>query len=572
MPRSTPSSPPPATQRSLDDLGTPLHDVTFCVVDLETTGGDPGACGITEVGAVALRGGECLGTFHTMVNPGRAIPPMITVLTGITESMVHRAPRIETVLPSFLEFARDSVVVGHNVRFDLSFLNAALARDDRPALSNRWVDTCAIARRLLADEVPDCKLGTLADRLRLDHRPTHRALDDALATADLLHLLLERAGRLGVTGLDALLALPSMASHPQAAKLRLTDPLPRSPGVYLFRDRGGRVLYVGKATNLRARVRSYFSSDTRRKVGSLLRETASIDHEPSPHTLHAAVRELRLIHQLEPRFNRQGTTWRRHVWLKLTLGEPFPRLSIVRTVRDDGGLHLGPLPSQRAARRAADAIETVVALRRCAARPGRNGPVGPCVPAQLGVSTCPCAGTTTEASYAELVAHAVRGLTREPALLLEPLAERMAALAAAERFEEAADVRDRGAALVSLLRRQRRLDQLAASGRIVLELRDGSGAELHDGLLHSAWSADGASPLALDDPEPPGVRERLLWESEERLVVAAWLDAEQRRVRLVSASTGLVSPAAALLRFEPRRAERSPAPRSPRERRPLHSR
>jgi len=124
-------------QRSFEDLGTPLREVTFCVVDLETTGGSPAADAITEIGAVKLRGGECLGTFQTLINPGVAIPPSITYLTGITESMVLPAPRIERVLPSFLEFARDSVLVGHNVRFDISFLDAAFARHGYPRIGNR---------------------------------------------------------------------------------------------------------------------------------------------------------------------------------------------------------------------------------------------------------------------------------------------------------------------------------------------------------------------------------------------------------------------------------------------------
>src|SRR6478736_3264319 len=115
-----------ARQRSFDDLGTPLFDVTFCVIDLETTGGSSERCGITEIGAVKMRGGECLGTFQTLVNPGAAIPPEITVLTGITQAMVLPAPRIETVLPSLLEFVGDAVIVGHNVRFDIGFLQAAL--------------------------------------------------------------------------------------------------------------------------------------------------------------------------------------------------------------------------------------------------------------------------------------------------------------------------------------------------------------------------------------------------------------------------------------------------------------
>ena len=200
----------PPRQRSLDDLGMTLQEVTFVVFDVETTGGSARDGAITEIGAVKLRGGECIGTFQTMVNPGRAIPPEITVLTGITESMVRRAPAIDAVLPSFVDFVgADSVLVGHNVRYDISFLGAAMERSGRPRLTNRTVDTLALARRLLRDEVPNCRLGTLADRLRLSHQPSHRALDDALATGDLLHVLLERAGSIGVTGIDDLLVFSS---------------------------------------------------------------------------------------------------------------------------------------------------------------------------------------------------------------------------------------------------------------------------------------------------------------------------------------------------------------------------
>ncbi|MGH9120313.1 MAG: DEDD exonuclease domain-containing protein [Acidimicrobiales bacterium] len=354
-------------QRSFDDLGAALHTVTFCVVDLETTGGSPDTCQITEVGALKLRGGECLGTFQTLVNPGVPIPPSITYLTGITETMVLPAPSIDVVLPAFLEFARGAVLVGHNLRFDVAFLDAALGAAGYPRLGHRTVDTCRLARRLVRDEVPNCRLGTLADHLRLPHRPTHRAFDDAAATADLFHLLLERAAGLGVLGLDDLVGLPKMGAHPQAGKLKLTARLPRAPGVYVFRDASRRALYVGKAANLRARVRSYFSTDDRRKIGPLLRETASLDHIVCHHGLEAAVVERRLIRRLAPRYNRQG---RRPAatFLKLTLGEPFPRLSVARTVSRDGALYLGPLPNQRMARLAAEAIESVIPIRRCAAR------------------------------------------------------------------------------------------------------------------------------------------------------------------------------------------------------------
>src|SRR3954465_3523418 len=408
-----------AVQRSFDDLGTPLHQVTFVVVDLETTGGSAQVDAITEIGAVKLRGGECLGTFQTLVNPGALIPPSITYLTGITQQMVLPAPRIEAVLPSFLEFAGpDAVIVGHNVRFDLSFLQAALRLSGYPRLGLRFIDTCALARRLVRDEVPNCKLSTLAEFFRLATRPTHRALDDALATGELLHCLLERAGSLGVTALDDLLALPTVRGHPQLAKLKLATALPRRPGVYLFRDRAGRALYVGKAVDLRRRVRSYFTGEERRKVGQLLREVVTIDHNETSGELEAAVLEVRLIHQLSPRFNRQAKLWRRHAYLKLTLNERFPRLSVVRVPKPgDGCLYVGPLASTGAARLVAEAVETAVPLRRCSARPVPNRPrPAACTAAQLGVSTCPCAGAISEDDYAAIVAVAVRGLTTDPRL------------------------------------------------------------------------------------------------------------------------------------------------------------
>ena len=526
------------------------------------------------MGAVKVRGGQCLGTFQTLVNPGAAIPPEITVLTGITQAMVMPAPRIETVLPSLLEFVGDAVVVGHNVRFDLGFLRAALRRAERPPLTNPSVDTCALARRLVRDEVPNCKLGTLSSRFRLDHRPSHRALDDALATADLLHILLERAAGLGVTGLDDLIALPTMAGHAQATKLSLTASLPREPGVYLFRDRGGRVLYVGKATNLRSRVRSYFSGDTRRKVPQLLREVQAIDHQVCSSTLEAAVREVRLIHQHQPRFNRQAKDWSRYTYLKLTLAEPFPRLSVVRTVRDDGALYLGPLASTRQARRVAEAIETAVPLRRCSATPGRNPRSGPCAPAQLGVAACPCAGTISRAEYRAVVERAVLGIRHRPrAAARAARTARCGPWPPSERFEEAADVRERAAALAQALRRQRQLDALAGSGRVVIEIGERAGGRAARRPAGAGLAARPAGPgrrrrpapsgrpvatraRRLDPPVPAGDRAIPLpppRELADELGVRGQLAAAQAAsVRLVDAEHGLSERLPRLPSYQPR--------------------
>ncbi len=349
-------------QLTLDHLGAPLSDVTFCVIDIETTGASPKACAITEIAAAKYQGGRCIGEFQTLINPGVYIPPEITFLTGITTSMVLPAPRVERVLGSLVEFVRDAVIVGHNVRFDLAFLNKALSTHDWPTFTNRVVDTLRLSRRLVREEVHNCKLGTLALHFGLSNQPTHRALDDVRATADLLHLLLERAAGFGVLGLDDLLELPAINRHPQAHKLHLTNGLPRSPGVYLFRDIVGTVLYVGKATNLRSRVRSYFSAEDRRKVQPMLRVLHRVDHVRCTTAFEAAVLENRLIQREMPRFNRQAKMWSAYRYVRV-IG-PGAQAKVAVTSAPGGivgARYLGPFSSAHAARLASMALREAAA-------------------------------------------------------------------------------------------------------------------------------------------------------------------------------------------------------------------
>jgi DNA polymerase-3 subunit epsilon len=400
------------------------------------------------------------------------------------------------------------------------------------------------------DEVPNLKLATLARHVRASVEPVHRAYADAAATAEVFHALLERAASFGVLGLDDLLALPNLRNHPSAAKLAGTAGLPRAPGVYSFCDRAGRVLYVGKASNLRGRVRSYFADD-RRKIPQMLREAEAVEHFVCEHPLEAAVREVRLIHELQPRFNRAAKAWRQYAYLKLT-AERFPRLAVTKVARADGALHLGPFRSTRAAHLVREAIESAVPLRRCPLRIGKRSEVvasAPCVPAQLGVATCPCRAQIGDDDYAHLVDVVRRGITSEPRLLLDPLVARMRRLAGEERFEEAASTRDRLNALARALQRRTRLDSLRAVERLVIDAPEGR-VELRHGRM-VLTGGPGAAPTGEPTPLalPPGRHEL-----DELLVVARWLDESARHVRVASASDPFTSPAVNVPSFEPVRA------------------
>ena len=196
-------------ERVGDGPGISLRDVTFVVLDLETTGTCPKRCAITEIGAAKFRGGHCLGTLATLVDPGQPVPPLVTELTGIADRMLSGAPPLLHLLPTVTDFLAGAVLVGHNVGFDVAFLEAAYeANGSRPPIG-RVVDTLTLARHLLDGEVPDMKLRTLAAHFRAAHQPKHRALPDALATADVLHALIERAAGFGVFTLEALLEFPA---------------------------------------------------------------------------------------------------------------------------------------------------------------------------------------------------------------------------------------------------------------------------------------------------------------------------------------------------------------------------
>lgn len=543
----------PSFQPSFDDLSTPLFEVTFCTLDLETTGGSPASCEITEIGAVKHRAGEVLGSFQTLVDPGLPIPPSITILTGITQAMVIDAPKIDAALPAFLEFLGESVIVGHNVRFDVSFLNASSERLGYPRLANRHVDTAALARRLIRPEVRNLRLRTLAAHLRSPVVPNHRALEDARATAHVLHALLERAGSLGVTNLDDLLALPTARGSAHFSKIHLTEGLPRRAGVYTFRDRNGSPIYVGKAANLRSRVRQYFYGDQRRTIANLMRELHSIDHQVCETVLEAEVTELRLIHAHRPRYNRRSKPPKSSHYLKVT-NEAFPRLSVVRKLREDGMAYLGPFRSKKAATEVATAIWDATPVRRCRSRPGSRE--GKCAPAQLGISYCPCDGELSKAVYREVVDHLLQGMSSQSHLLLEPLASKMTALSDDRRYEEAGLMRDRHGALARALEMRAIWRALEDAGLMVLEDDTGRLVTIDHGRLVETLPPGSLVPVQPGTtPEvahtstevPPDVQA-----AEEARVIWRWLETEP--IRLIACSGQLSLPARRIAKLQVLRA------------------
>jgi DNA polymerase-3 subunit epsilon len=549
------------------DSGTelPLRETTFVVVDLETTGARATAAvgaapdAITEIGAVKVRGGTVLGEFATLIDPQRIVPPQITRLTGITTAMVCDAPAIEAVLPSFLEFAgfgssgSGSVLVAHNARFDVGFLSAAARRCGigwpRPPV----LCTVALARRVLSrDEAPSVRLAALAGLFAVASEPTHRALDDARATVDVLHALIDRVGNQGVrTYTDLRSYLPNVSAA-QRRKRSLAEGLPHRPGVYLFRGPSDEVLYVGTATDLRRRVGQYFNGAERRaRITEMVTLSQRVDHVECAHPLEAGVRELRLLAAHAPPYNRRSRFPQRWWWVALT-DEAFPRLSVVRAPRHDRAV--GPFRCRADAAETAALLARFTGVRTCTARLARKA-CHACE--QREVAPCPAARDVTAAQYGPAVQRAAALIDGLDNTALAAAVQQVTALADLGRYESAARLRDHAAAAIEMLWRGQRLRALVAAGELVAAAPDGSDGQggwqlavIRYGQLAAAGTAArGVAPMPVIDairagaqtivPAPAPLGGALV---EETALIARWLTSPG--VRIVCADGDWASPLA----------------------------
>ncbi len=397
---------------TLADTGPdPLLEVAeFVVFDLETTGLSAATSRICEIGAVRVQRLELVEEFETLVDPRLPLPAAIGRLTGLDDRQLRRAPRVQTAMRRFVAFARGATLVAHNARFDLAFLDRQLDTLHGRKRAAPALDTVALARRLLAGRADRTSLAALAHFFGTSARPCHRALPDAQTTAEVLVRLIGLAQERGARSLSDLHALAAPRTRRVYGKRSLAHGAPTQPGVYLFRDRDDRVLYVGKARDLRARLRSYFRSDRQRPaVEAALGAVEAIEWRVLGSELEAALEELRLIRELRPAANARSARPDRYVYLRrrgdqiVVTSEPTP---------------LGPLPGRRQAVLAARALEGATADE---------------------LEALPRAG-----------------------LILVRLRVRLGDLSGSLRYEDAARLRDRIAALERVVERLQALERLRA--------------------------------------------------------------------------------------------------------------
>ncbi|HEY5873310.1 MAG TPA: exonuclease domain-containing protein [Gaiellaceae bacterium] len=324
-----------------------IEDAELVVFDLETTGLSTSRDRMCEIGAVRVNALEIAETFETLVDPGVALPHTIARLTGLSDGELRGAPRPELAVRRFLAFAGDAPLAAHNARFDVGFLDHAVQRLTGRRVAAAVVDTVWLARRLLHRRSERFSLAQLAHFFGTSTDPCHRALPDALATAEILIALLGLAQERGARTLAEVIELSAPRARRLHGRRSLVAGAPTRPGVYLFRDRNDTVLYVGKARDLRARLRSYFAGDRQRPaVEAALGALARVEWRELGSELEASLEELRLIRELRPPANARG-------------GRPqsYLRRRGERWVVVAEPTRFGPIPSKRRAQLAARALD-----------------------------------------------------------------------------------------------------------------------------------------------------------------------------------------------------------------------
>jgi DNA polymerase-3 subunit epsilon len=420
-----------------------LPSTTFTVIDIETTGLKPGLAAITEIAAVRVVERRLAAEFHSLVNPGRKVPAAITRLTGITDGMLRDQPGIDTVFPQFQAFLRSSVLVAHNADFDLNFLNFAARRLLSAPLLNPSLCTLRLARRLLLG-LRSRSLDAVAAHLGISCLNRHRALGDARITAEIFLILLEQLSVQGVTTVGQVLDFQHTARDGRRFEFFVPRPtldhLPEQPGVYRMLDGEGRLLYIGKAKNLRRRVTSYFtnSSGHSDKVLDLVRTVREVTYDQTGSELEAALREAELIRSLKPPYNRLSKHLPHVAFLKLTVGNPYPRLGLTAKPGSDRSFYVGPFRSRELAEKAQRLLARLFGLRICRENLSPAPTVTPCLTGQIGACTAPCTARVSREDYSAQVAHFLRFLNGEDTSLRDELVAKRDRAAAELRFESAA--------------------------------------------------------------------------------------------------------------------------------------
>ncbi len=459
---------------NLEIKNIPVEKADFSVIDFETTGTSAQRDRVIEIGLVKLKNLKIVDTYQSLINPGVRIPSFITTLTGITNSDVSNAPCFEDIAQEINEFIGDSILAGHNLQFDHSFLKSEFEYSGRELNEFQKVCTLKLARRLYPT-LKSKSLGSVRKHLKLRHRNVHRGLGDATVTAKILikmiKVLKEDYDIETASDMIAFQSLPQSKKLFRLVKKKLLNDLinmPDNPGVYFFKNSKDEILYIGKAKSLKKRVNNYFSSNASRKAKKIVRKASRIGYEKTKTELTALVAEAQLIKKFNPELNTLLKKYSQAYFIKLRLTHNYPDVSVTTKFDFDGNDYFGPYSNRETAAKLIEIVSKTFAIREC--KDKELSKQKKCYLADIERCLAPCINQMIATDYENELGKVRELLTGQNQNAVNRLLNKMKDFANQKKYEEAAEIRDTVNLILEQLSRSSILAEAVNNANVLLEI------------------------------------------------------------------------------------------------------
>ncbi len=428
-----------------DSLEIPLEQASFSIIDVETTGLSARYNNIIEIGIVKVSNLKIVNSFHSLINPGRAIPYYISQFTGITDTDVYDAPFFEDAADDILNFISEDILGGHNFSFDKSFLKRELLYAGKGLLYNKDVCTLKLARRMYP-ELRSRSLSNMCRHFKLHNENSHRALSDAKVTAQLLIRMIEELrDHHGISTVEELISYhkkPAAKEKSTRIKASLHDDvsvLPQAPGIYYFLNSNNDIIYIGKAKSLKDRIKSYFSPTAPGKAKKIVQQASRIKIEITNTELTALLMEAESIKLVNPRHNTQLKEYGNKYFLRIDSTNNFPGIEICNYFDFDGKDYFGLFITKKKAEALVEMIHKTFALREC--NDIEFGKEKICFLADIERCLAPCVVKNKEVYNAELE-KVYEFLYGKNQFALTRLLNKMREYSDKQKYEKAAEVKE----------------------------------------------------------------------------------------------------------------------------------
>ncbi len=462
-------------KKSKEIESIPFEEAEFCVFDFETTGTSSKTDKVIEIGMAKIKKGKIVDTFSTYINPGRPVPYYITNITGITSSDVQDAPYFEEVYSQINSFIGDSVLVAHNLGFDISFLRNECYSAELQMIPNDAICTLKIAKKIFP-ALPSKSLGNIVKYLKIRHRDVHRGLGDAIATGKVfLKMFKTLREDHNIDSIKDLISFQSSSLLPPSLsikKKKLAEDLHKAPaqsGVYFFKNFKGEIIYIGKAKSLKDRVRNHFMSNAIRKSKKIVQAASSLEYKTTNSELTALLAEAELIKLHKPRFNTLLKNFPRSYFVKIT-SEKFPIIEIASSFEFDGCDYYGPYPNRNSVTETKEIIDKAFQLRECNEKEFKKK--RKCYLMDIKRCVGPCVEEDTENIYNEEVFRVHDFLSGQNKSAVDRLLHKMKELSENQKFEEAAQIRDVVQRILNQLQRSSILSEPLNKANVLIEIAD----------------------------------------------------------------------------------------------------